>query len=217
VTEDEWLACVDPLPLVDFLRRRASPRKLRLIACACCRLIWDRLTDERSRQGVEVAERFADGLATAAELGTACDAAYDASMAAALISATAWAAASAAASTSHPDIAARIGGDGGAVGMSAYRARGARRLRQCQVVRDVMGPLLFRRVEIAPAWLAWAGGTVPNLARAIHEERAFERLPVLADALEEAGCTDDLILDHCRSGGEHVGGCWLVDLALGRT
>jgi hypothetical protein len=59
-------------------------------------------------------------------------------------------------------------------------------------------------------------GTVPKLAAAIYDERAFDRLPVVADALEDAGCTDAAILGHCRAGGEHVRGCWAVDLELGK-
>jgi hypothetical protein len=55
------------------------------------------------------------------------------------------------------------------------------------------------------------------MARRIYDERAFHDLPILADALEEAGCTDAEILAHCRSSGEHVRGCWVVDLVLGKT
>jgi hypothetical protein len=75
----------------------------------------------------------------------------------------------------------------------------------------------FQPVTLHPSWLAWHGGAVPNLARSIYDERAFERLPVLADALEEAGCDNADVLGHCRSGGEHVRGCWVVDLLLGLT
>ena len=67
-----------------------------------------------------------------------------------------------------------------------------------------------------PAWLAWNGGTVRKLAEAIYDERAFDRLPVLADALEEAGCADEGVLRHCRGGGPHVRGCWVIDLILGK-
>jgi hypothetical protein len=70
----------------------------------------------------------------------------------------------------------------------------------------------------APArWLAWNENTVPRLAQTIYDERAFDRLPILADALEEAGCTDTAILDHCRQPGEHYRGCWAVDLLLGKS
>jgi hypothetical protein len=75
----------------------------------------------------------------------------------------------------------------------------------------------FRPVPLDTAWLAWAGGAVPNLAQAIYAERAFERMPILADALEEAGCTNAEILDHCRGRDGHVRGCWLVDSILART
>jgi hypothetical protein len=94
-------------------------------------------------------------------------------------------------------------------------ARQGERREQARILRDLFGPLPFRNVEVAPAWLTWNGGTVPNLARAIYDERAFDRLPVLADALEEAGCTNAEILGHCRGPGPHARGCWVVDLLLG--
>src|SRR5262249_16188201 len=83
------------------------------------------------------------------------------------------------------------------------------------LLRDIVGNP-FRPVTVDPAWLAWHGGTVVKLAHAIYDERAFERLPVLADALEEAGCTNADILNHCRQPGEHVRGCWVVDAILGK-
>jgi hypothetical protein len=67
-----------------------------------------------------------------------------------------------------------------------------------------------------PAWLRWNDGTVVRLARAIDQSGRFEELPILADALEDAGCTDTVILDHCRQPGEHVRGCWVPDLLLGK-
>ncbi len=71
-----------------------------------------------------------------------------------------------------------------------------------------------RRHCADPAWLAWNGGTVRTLARAVHDDNAFERLPVLADALEDAGCADAEVLGHLREPGPHVRGCWAVRLLL---
>jgi hypothetical protein len=78
MTEQEWLACSDPTPMLEFLRGKVSDRKMRLFACACCRRIWHLLSDTRSRKAVELSEAVADGLASNAELKTAQVAAYQA-------------------------------------------------------------------------------------------------------------------------------------------
>jgi hypothetical protein len=65
-----------------------------------------------------------------------------------------------------------------------------------------------------PGWLTWGDGVVRKLALAVYEERAFDRLPILADALEEAGCTDAGLLAHLRRPGVHARGCWALDLVL---
>src|SRR5262249_12032196 len=75
----------------------------------------------------------------------------------------------------------------------------------------------FRSVSINRAWLAWNDGTVLKIAQAIYDEGASERLPILADALEDAGCDNADILAHCRGEGPHVRGCWVVDLLLGKS
>jgi hypothetical protein len=98
-------------------------------------------------------------------------------------------------------------------------------LRQATLLRDLFGPLPFRDVPLDPSWLAWNAGTVRRLATAAYEERALPsgeldvgRFAVLADALEEAGCSDSEILGHLREkGGVHVRGCWAVDLLLGKS
>lgn len=63
----------------------------------------------------------------------------------------------------------------------------------------------------------WRTEAVVALATGIYAERAFDRLPVLADALEDAGCADPQVLEHCRGAGLHVRGCWVVDMVLGKT
>jgi hypothetical protein len=85
---------------------------------------------------------------------------------------------------------------------------------QCDLLRDLFGNP-FRPVKIDPAWLRWNDGTVLKMAPPIYDERAFERLPLLADALEDAGCMEEALLGHLRVPGPHVRGCWALDLLCG--
>ena len=73
---------------------------------------------------------------------------------------------------------------------------------------------LDRPVVVAPAWLT---PTVVSLTQGIYEERAFDRLPILADALQDAGCDHAGVLAHCRADGPHARGCWVVDALLGKS
>ena len=70
---------------------------------------------------------------------------------------------------------------------------------------------------IDASWLSWNAGTVARVAEGIHEMRAFGRLPILADALLDAGCDNEELIAHCRSAGPHVRGCWAIDLILGKS
>jgi hypothetical protein len=85
-------------------------------------------------------------------------------------------------------------------------------LAQCDLLRDIVGPPA--RPSVEGGWLT-NSGAAKDLAQVIYDERAFDRLPHLADALEDAGCTDAELLGHLRSPGPHVRGCWAVDLVLG--
>jgi hypothetical protein len=83
---------------------------------------------------------------------------------------------------------------------------------QTNLLRDIFkNPALF--VEFDPRWRT---SDVVGLARAIYDDRAFERMPILADALMDAGCEHEEIIGHCRGAGPHVRGCWVVDLILGK-
>jgi hypothetical protein len=82
-------------------------------------------------------------------------------------------------------------------------------------LRDIVGNP-FRPVSVAPALLTWNDGLIVKLAQGIDAEQAFDRLPILADALEEAGCADADILGHLRGPGPHTRGCWVVDWVLGK-
>jgi hypothetical protein len=199
MTEAQWLACTDPTPMLEFLRDRASERKLRLFACGCVRLIWHLLGSTRSghlsRTAVEVAERFADGRATERELtearGFSGWLALEIARSAA--AETAWRAAWHTPWQRREDAAAHV-----------------------RLLHELFGNP-FRPVGVPPDLLRWHGGTVPRLARAIYQERRFAEMPVLADALEDAGCSQADLLSHVRSPGPHALGCWALDLLLGQS
>ena len=92
----------------------------------------------------------------------------------------------------------------------------AERSAQAVLLRDIT-PNPFQPVIFERSWLHWNDGCMPKLAQAIYDERRFADLAILADALEEAGCTNHDLLDHCRSVQEHLRGCWALDCVLARV
>lgn len=94
-------------------------------------------------------------------------------------------------------------------------ARKAIRQEQCDFLRDIIGNP-FRPVEFQPEWLLSNNGTVVKMAQWIYEQKEYGDLPILGDALEEAGCGSPGILEHCHSARVHVKGCWALDQILGR-
>jgi hypothetical protein len=225
-----WANCTDPAKMLDFLGEAASPRRLRLFAAACCRRIWHLLRDGRSRAAVTAAEAHADGLATEEDLGLArrqADDAYrgnpsephDNAAYAAVCSCLAsprFAASSAAAYATYAVGSEACQQVGSAM---VYEVQAAAKAREaaaiCDLVREMFGNP-FHQVECDPAWLVWNDRVVERLAKAIDAERAFDRLPILADATEEAGCQDAALLEHLRGPGPHVHGCFALDLLLGK-
>jgi hypothetical protein len=213
MTEAEWLACTDPWAMLAYLRGKASDRKLRLFACAYCRLHWDLLDDGRSREAVEVAERYADGLAAEHEREAAAAAALAAASEAGLPLAAAYAATSAWYTVSYKAAAAAFTTcDGDAV---EWYAENGIMMPHPRLLREIFGDPL-RPVAINPTWLRWGDGAVVKLAGLIYEGRAFARAPALAEALEDAGCRDVGLLGHLSGPGEHVRGCWALDYILGK-
>jgi hypothetical protein len=91
------------------------------------------------------------------------------------------------------------------------RTLAAEQQAQCQILRDIFKP--YCAVSLSHGWLTT---TVKQMAAVIYRERDFNSLPILGDALEDAGCTEVTILDHLRALGPHVRGCWVVDLVLGQ-
>jgi hypothetical protein len=223
--------------MLPFLRGKATNRKRRLLAVAACRLIWHLISDEKSQEAVEVAERLADGMANEEQRSKAEEAArnvaeeafdrWDAELtlvAAAGVDYWAAAAVTGVVALAEKEIEETISEAGMALAwfedeeLAAgpdYWAGIELSGPWPQLIRDIFGNP-FRSAIISPAWLSWSDSIIPKLAQSIYDERAFVRLPILADALEEAGCANADILNHCRLPGEHVRGCWVVDLILGK-
>jgi hypothetical protein len=226
MNEAEWLACSYPPSMLESLRGKARERKLRLYACACCRLIWHLLIDERSRVAVQVAELFADGLLSAEEARAAFCGACDA-LRTVRRPQDRWPESTLRLRRSpDPQVlfraafkAAAAAGNGAGDTQTHIRGEEASLVNgftRSELLRDIFGNP-FRPVTIDPAWLTWNNSTVSKFAQFIYDDRAFDRLPLLADALMDAGCTNEDILAHCRSAGEHVRGCWVLDLLLGKA
>jgi hypothetical protein len=231
MTEQEWLACNHPSDMLRCLGPKASKRKRRLFVCAACRRIWHLIPDDRSRRAVLVAEQFADGLVRNAQLNTSREEARTVLKEQKSQRAKEWASRACYCSVMEKagdavkvwlsvGYAVQMGRPAGDVAQSPAPARlGAlmsvwdtELARQAGALRDIFGNP-FRPVTLNAAWRT---SNVTALAQSIYDDRAFDRLPILADALEDAGCDNADILDHCRQPGEHVRGCWVVDLVLGR-
>jgi hypothetical protein len=84
-----------------------------------------------------------------------------------------------------------------------------------RLLREIVGNP-FRPVRVEPAWLKWNDGVVVKMGKAIDDAGRYADLPILADALEDAGCDNADLLSHCRTPGGHAAGCWAVDLLLGK-
>jgi hypothetical protein len=215
--EEEWLASTDPQAMLAFLRDngRASDRKLRLFAVACCRAIWHLLGVRQHRKLVVIGERYAEGQAPTRALEKARRAAYYAPQ-------------------KECGPASRVA-HLAALGLTAAGrnfgwttryveealAEAAEQAPLADLLRCVVGNPFRATPVVDPAWLAWSGGLVRRLAEAAYDERELPagtldgaRLAVLADAAEEAGCTDTALLGHLRDPGPHVRGCWALDLLL---
>jgi hypothetical protein len=209
MTEADWLACTDPEPMLEAVYDQASQRKLRLFAVACCRCVWHLLATDDCRRAVKIAERFADELASEAELVDAADLVRKSWLEAAPAnrreSAAYWVAGSAAERTPEPIIAA--------VGGRVLAASGDEMAAQSRLLRYLFGNPV-RPVLLDPAWL---NATVVGMARVIYDGRQFDDLPILADALEDAGCADADLLSHLRGPGPHARGCHALDAILELT
>ncbi|VTR93298.1 Uncharacterized protein (Fragment) OS=uncultured bacterium PE=4 SV=1 [Gemmata massiliana] len=235
MTEAEWLACNDPLQMLDlfgasrgsrvlhWLRYRrhvpcASKRKLRLFAAGCCRLVRDKFNEHQQR--IDAAEDFADGVpwpTSGFGQQQRMEAIED------FVGRVPWPGPGVGPwwiAFDRPDALwlARFVAEWAITGevnkLDLTRAPQRRTAdREVRVLRDLFGNP-FRPVAFAPAWRT---STAVAVASQMYEARDFSAMPILGDALQDAGCDSAEVLDHCRdAGAPHVRGCWVVDLVLGR-
>jgi hypothetical protein len=214
MTEEEWLQSENSELLINYLLLTHRPgflkgRSVRLFFCACCRRFWDTFCNDEVRTVIELAEAFADK-------SIKCDE---------LVEKRRSLKAGVKLTNSHEspaDFSAFSLSDPGPVRThwlffltrraASRQGRIDESARQADLLRDIFGNP-FRPVALDHRWLT---STVLDLATAIYAERAFERLPILADALMDAGCDSEEVIAHCRSDGTHARGCWVVDLLLGK-
>jgi hypothetical protein len=239
VDEATWQTSTKLFELLALLGDGLSDRKRRLFAVACCRRFAHLLADPRSRTALDMAERFAEGHAGEQERLLAEGEAFEAhfQMRESRLDACApvvWSrqaellthatALTLVLGRYYAEDAADYSRWSLAASSKGWLAEQDEELLQCRLLRDIAGPA-FRPVRVDYTWRAYNDGAAYRLARWIHEQRDFASLPILGDALEEAGCADEAILAHCRKGWgleeqarqpiEHVCGCWVVDLVLG--
>ncbi len=210
--DSEWQGSSDPQVMMAWLRGLTvvSRRKLWLLVAACRR----RFRGPDERFPAELAERFAEepegGEAFVVEFGNGINGfGVGAGMA--------WVAAVEAVAvplnrTVVLEGRDRLRGNGPELWAAFDAATGT----VCQLLRCVLGNPFKPCPTIDPAWLRWNDGTVPRIARGFYESRRFEDMPILHDALLDAGCDDQDMLDHCKAPGPHVKGCWVLDLLLGK-
>jgi hypothetical protein len=221
MTEAEWLT-----PRTTALLKRigagARPRRLRLFACACCRRAhWLGRTDP-FYDHLRLVEDYADGKID--ERARACaQEAMDGVVESQIDNPRRclwrelyWAAAQPLLLRKPSEFgqgaAAAFGWLAG-TGPKFDAAKRVERAEQAPLVRDIFGKSFYKKARIQRRWRT---DTVLTLARQMYESREFSAMPILADALQDAGCDCTAVLDHCREPEPHVRGCWVVDLVLGK-
>jgi hypothetical protein len=218
MTEEEWLASRSPKTMLGHLGAKFSDRQRRLFSCACCRRVWQFARDERLADVIDAIERYANGDAKeraridARKVAVAVQRNVDkpqdlvsSELSCAAEKTIRW-------GSWHPGESAAAA-VGWADHVSFAKRKSEERAAQTAILREMVGNP-FRPVSLDPAWLT---SDVQALAKGIYEERAFDRMPILADALQDAGCANDAVLSHCRDASQtHGRGCWVVDLLLGK-
>jgi len=228
MTEQEWLACTDPQPMLGFIWQPAYDRRLRRFVLACCQELWASSPDEALRAGFQIFESVVPNgplspLPTLirvplGEVVIDCRASEPFSP----LRLTNGDQVLDIESSSDIWFFLKFLGCYSPLNLrpdryaSFFSASGLPRARQATILRDVVFPS-YRSVNCPREWLAWNGATVHQLADRIDREGVYYDLPILADALEDAGCDNVAILTHLRGGGGHVRGCWAIDSILGKA
>ncbi len=213
MTENAWLSADSPEPLLKWLQRskryRLSPRKLRLLAVAFGDRAQELIADETTRAALDYAARLADDPSLSGQWREWMQRLTDPERLTRRSHIAVWVLrvwdANWRANT--PETSARS-----VAGYVEMELGATERPLQAALVQDIGGNP-FRPVAFAPEWRT---PTVLALAEPAYADRAFDRLPVLADALEDAGCDAADLLAHLRGTGPHVRGCWALDLVLGK-
>jgi hypothetical protein len=215
MTEIEWENGTDPTPMLQFVRSNASGRKLRLFAVAAFGRLAALLSDPRQRRGIEVLEQLAEGTVTLdACRGVAAGVRH-------AIPPDEWTPGSPPTTIHSHYTALMLYREFCSSSIATHAVHAAdgladgvgERYEQAQLLRCIFGdPFRSRAVDAR-----WLGPAVVSLARTIYDGRAFDRLPILAEVLEAAGCDDSELLAHCRGAGLHVRGCWVIDALLGMS
>lgn len=218
MTEEQWLTGEEPAPLYRYACGSADDRRSRLYAVACCRRKWKYFTDERIQRAVETAESFAEGEGTLGDLDYASQQVSSAfyewrSKHGSQGQLTRISFACLGLVRSRVDLWQLTTNTSGIPNNSA-RARALDGIQQSKLLREIYGNP-FRSVAFNSEWRT---SDVMLLATGTYGERAFDRMPILADALQDAGCDSDSLLNHLRdSSATHVRGCWALDLVLGKS
>jgi hypothetical protein len=224
-SESAWFKSKTPISLFQTLKGKKMPRQRRLIAVEAC-LPWiAEMQDRKSRQAVEVADRFLNGVASADELEQAflsaqkiAEKRIEECHRATENKAERWNAWRLCYAAQL--CATRSGSDEAALEILKRTTRmrpeadEAENVKLCELIRDIVGNPFRPVPKLDPVWLSWNESVIGKLARSMYETRQFKDMPILGDALEEAGCDDEQVLTHCRSTAEHVRGCWVIDWVL---
>jgi hypothetical protein len=213
MTEVDWLAGTDPMPMLGLIRGNADDRKLRLFAVACCRRVEHLFDDIGDHDVLGILERYVDRQAKPAELALIANQMTNLAVRGAAAMSAGQAAVIASAACVDVVAAAAGGFDHPKSQGDSYAAEAGARRVQCRLLRDVFGNP-FQPVAFDPEWRT---STAVALAKLMYESRDFSAMPILADALQDAGCENTGVLNHCRGPEAHVRGCWVVDLVLGKA